>query len=76
MGEAIPLKVQNLRLAAMPPKVAKQIGTPRSPDPILRRLRADREEKRVTHGRDRADIHVIGTRNALHPTTPIREASK
>ena len=36
----------------MPPKVAKQIGTPRPPDPILRRPCADREEKRVTHGRD------------------------
>jgi len=36
----------------MPPKVAKQIGTPRPPDPIMRRPRADREEKRVTYGRD------------------------
>ena len=34
------------------PKVAGQIETPRPPDPIMRRLRADREEKRVTHGRD------------------------
>ena len=31
-------------------KVAGQIGTPRPPDPIMRRPRADREEKRVTHG--------------------------
>ena len=31
------------------PKVA-QIETPRPPDPIVRRPRADREEKRVTHG--------------------------
>ena len=37
----------------MPSKVAGQIETPRPPDPILRRSRADREEKRVTHGRDR-----------------------
>ncbi len=36
----------------MPLKVAKQIETPRPPDPILRRPRADREEKRVTYGRD------------------------
>src|SRR4051794_24406218 len=32
------------------PKVAGQIETPRPPDPILRRPRADREEKRVTYG--------------------------
>jgi hypothetical protein len=30
----------------------KQIETPRSPDPIMRRPRADREEKRVTRGSD------------------------
>jgi len=27
-----------------------QIEAPRSPDPIMRRPRADREEKRVTYG--------------------------
>lgn len=32
------------------PKVVGQIETPRPPDPILRRPRADREEKRVTYG--------------------------
>ena len=32
------------------PKVAGQIETPCPPDPILRRPRADREEKRVTYG--------------------------
>ena len=32
------------------PKVARQIETPRPPDPIMRRPCADREEKRVTHG--------------------------
>lgn len=32
------------------PRVAQQIETPRSPDPIMRRPGADREEKRVTHG--------------------------
>ena len=31
-------------------KVVQQIETPRSPDPIMRRLRADPEEKRVTRG--------------------------
>lgn len=30
------------------PKVAHQIETPRSPDPIMRRPGADREEKPVT----------------------------
>jgi hypothetical protein len=34
------------------PKVAGQIETPRPPDPIMRRPCADREEKRVTYGRD------------------------
>ena len=34
------------------PKVAGQIEMPLPPDPILRRPCADREEKRVTHGRD------------------------
>jgi hypothetical protein len=29
------------------PKVARQIETPRPPDPIMRRPCADREEKRV-----------------------------
>jgi transposase len=33
------------------PKVAGQIEAPRPPDPIMRRPRADREEKRVIHGR-------------------------
>ena len=48
MGEAISLRVPNLR--AKPRKVVKQIETPRSPDPIMRRPSADREEKRVTRG--------------------------
>ena len=41
-------------MASVPqsPKLAKQIETPRPPDPILRRPCADREEKRVTHGKD------------------------
>ena len=36
------------------PKVARQIETPRPPDPIMRRPCADREEKRVTRGSDRS----------------------
>ena len=52
MGEAISLRVPNLRAKAR--KVVKQIETPRPPDPILRRPCADREEKRVTRGSDRS----------------------
>ncbi|MFC3637529.1 hypothetical protein ACFONL_09100, partial [Camelimonas fluminis] len=47
MGKAISLRVQNL---GQNPKVVKQIETPHPPDPIMRRPRAEREEKRVTHG--------------------------
>ena len=50
MGEVISLRVRNRQAAGL--QVAGQIETPRPPDPILRRPRADREEKRVTHGRD------------------------
>ncbi len=46
MGKAISLRVQSLRAQAR--KVVKQIETPRSPDPIMRRPCADREEKRAT----------------------------
>ena len=46
------------------PKVAGQIETPRPPDPILRRSCADREEKRVTHGRETGDSrHCNALRN-------------
>ncbi len=50
MGEAISLRVQSLRASAR--KVVGQIETPCSPDPIMRRPCADREEKRVTRGSD------------------------
>jgi hypothetical protein len=50
MGVAIPLRV--LVAATRVADAVRQIGTPRSPDPIMRRPRADREEKRETHGRD------------------------
>ena len=50
MGEAISLRVPNLQAHAR--KVVTQIETPRSPDPIMRRPCADREEKRVTRGSD------------------------
>jgi len=48
MGKAISLRVSSLQAPA--DKVVKQIEMLRSPDPILRRPCADREEKRVTCG--------------------------
>jgi hypothetical protein len=50
MGAAIPLRVSTA--ATRIADAVTQIGTPRPPDPIMRRPRADREEKRVTHGHD------------------------
>src|ERR1700710_1476457 len=52
MGETISLSV--LSQSAPADQVVKQIETPRSPDPIMRRPCADREEKRVTRGSDTA----------------------
>ena len=49
-GKAISLRDQSLRAYAC--KVVKQIETLRLPDPIMRRPRADREEKRVTHANE------------------------
>ncbi|MDP1732276.1 MAG: hypothetical protein Q8L54_14110, partial [Devosia sp.] len=49
----------------------KQIETPRSPDPIMRRPSADREEKRVTHGTVQEKIQEQLDRN-----DPIREDSQ
>ena len=46
------------------PKVVGQIETLRPPDPIMRRPRADREEKRVTHGIGR------GHEEQLDPDSP------
>ena len=56
-------------------KVVQQIETPRSPDPIMRRLRADREEKRVTRGGDmiRKEDRKEDRKSLTSPT-PIREA--
>jgi hypothetical protein len=48
MGKAISLRASSLQAQAR--KVVNQIETPRPPDPIMRRPRADREEKRVTRG--------------------------
>jgi hypothetical protein len=45
-------------------KVAKQIETPRSPDPIVRRPCTDREEKRVTLG------NGLRREEQLDPHTP------
>ena len=70
MGKAISLRVQSLRASAR--KVVVQIGTPRPPDPIMRRPCADREEKRVTRGSDTIRNEEI--RSSLTSTTPIRKA--
>jgi hypothetical protein len=69
MGQAISLRVQSLRAQAR--KVVKQIETPCSPDPILRRPCADREEKRVTRESD--TIRKRSDQEQLDPKTPIRE---
>ncbi len=45
----------------MPPKVVRQIETPRLPDPIMPRPCADREEKRVTHANGPAKKEVSRT---------------
>ena len=66
MGQAISVRVQSLRAQAR--KVVKQIETPGSPDPIMRRLRADREEKRVTRGIDR--YRTKHQQEQLDPTNP------
>jgi hypothetical protein len=50
MDEVISLSVRNRKQQYL--QVAGQIETPRPPDPILRLRCADREEKRVTHGRE------------------------
>jgi hypothetical protein len=71
MGQAISLRVQSLRAQAR--KVVKQIETPCSPDPILRRPCADREEKRVTRESD--TIRKRSDQEQLDPKTPIREGS-
>jgi hypothetical protein len=46
------------------PKVARQIGAPRSSDPIMRRPCADREGKRVTYG------NGMRREKQLDPTSP------
>ncbi len=72
MGEAISLRVSNRTASAG--QVVKQIETPRSPDPIMRRPRADREEKRVARGSDKPDTGNID-QETLASRTPIREGS-
>jgi hypothetical protein len=71
MGKAISLSVHSLNAQAR--KVGKQIETPRSPEPIMRRPSVDREEKRVTPGRPDP---VQKIRSSLTSTTPIREDSE
>ena len=78
MGGAIPLRTPTA--ATRVADAVKQIGTPRSPYPIMRRPRADREEKRETHGRDDSRRTEKGSENRLKKArssltqpTPIRE---
>ena len=52
------------------PQVAGQIETPRPPDPIMRRPRADREEKRVTHGRDMRNEEQLAAGNLRQKGRP------
>ena len=52
------------------PKVARQIETPRLPDPIMRRPCADREEKRVTRE------NGLRREKQLDLDNPIREDSQ
>lgn len=81
MGAAIPLRVPVA--ATRVADAVKQIGTPRSPDPIMRRPSADREEKRETHGRDDSrrtekgfENRLKKARSSLTEPTPIREDSQ
>ena len=68
MGEAISLRVSNLPAKAR--KVVKQIETPRLSDPIMRRPRADREEKRVTHGNETSKKRVTIRTGRLDASDP------
>ena len=52
-GKTSSLKIESLSDKAG--KVVKQIETSGLPDPIMRRPRADREEKRVTHVNETAN---------------------
>lgn len=72
MGEAISLSVRNRRQRCL--QVAGQIETPRPPDPILRRPCADREEKRVTHGRDMRNHELLAAGSLKQKGRPERQA--
>ena len=68
MGEVISLRVRNRGQRCL--QVVGQIETPRPPDPILRRPRADREEKRVTHGRDMRNEEQLAAGNLRQKGRP------
>ena len=72
MGEAISLRVPNLQAKAR--KVVRQIETSRSPDPIMRRPCADREEKRGPAGA--TDSQTMTDQEQLDLNDPIREGSR
>ena len=72
MSEAISLRVPNLQAKVR--KVVRQIETSRSPDPIMRRPCADREEKRGPAG---ATVSKTMTdQEQLDLNGPIREGSQ
>ena len=73
MGEAISLRVPNRSASA--DQVVKQIETPRSPAPIMRRPRADREEKRVTRGSDTPGQGTSSRRSLPHEPQSERTLS-
>jgi hypothetical protein len=69
MGAAISLRVQSLRASR---KVVEQIETPRSPDPIMRRPCADREEKRGPTGstkQEQLDLNGPNQRGLSDPAS-------
>jgi len=67
-GKAISLRVSNLPAKAR--KVVKQIETPCLSDPIMRRPRADREEKRVTQGNETSKKRVTIKTGRLDASDP------
>ncbi len=81
MGQAISLRVQSLR--AEPARSRDRLGRLALLTPSCGGLCADREEKRVTHGSDRAELdhqeqldrnRPNQRRSSLTATAPIREA--
>lgn len=68
MGKAISLRVSNLPAKAR--KVVKRMETPCLSDRIMRRPRADREEKRVTHENEKIKKRVTIRTGRLDASDP------